>query len=203
MSFPLAHIATLCKYTGISFIAGSVTHGVFSEQRSLITAAVGIILYLLASYLESLAEPDKPVQWARIVTFGVLASIGLGLFTGGLQHFPDSPTRSLWVVPIGFVMSVLASFWLESKESALPRKQSLTYAFAGALVVLALSVAAWFYFHGRPDASGHDHHHAAPATQSSSTSSDASAPIGPASPASAAPAKSKGHSHKGGQAHSH
>jgi len=38
MKFSLGHIATLCKYTGISFIAGAVTHGAFSEQQSMITS---------------------------------------------------------------------------------------------------------------------------------------------------------------------
>ena len=31
-----------------------------------------------------------------LLGFGIVASIGLGFFTGGLQHFPDSPGRSLW-----------------------------------------------------------------------------------------------------------
>ena len=39
---------------------------------------------------------------------GTLLSIGLGFFTGGLQHFPDSPARSAWVVPLGFAISILA-----------------------------------------------------------------------------------------------
>jgi hypothetical protein len=32
----------------------------------------------------------------------------LDFFTGGLQHFPDSPVRSAWVVPLGFAVSVPA-----------------------------------------------------------------------------------------------
>jgi hypothetical protein len=33
MSLITTHIATLCKYAGISFIAGAVNHGFFSEER--------------------------------------------------------------------------------------------------------------------------------------------------------------------------
>jgi hypothetical protein len=33
MSFATTHTATLLKYGGISFIAGAVNHGMFSESR--------------------------------------------------------------------------------------------------------------------------------------------------------------------------
>ena len=38
MNFPIQHLSTLSKYAGISFIAGAVNHGMFSEQRSFVTA---------------------------------------------------------------------------------------------------------------------------------------------------------------------
>ena len=45
MYFQTQHLATLSKYAGISFIAGAVNHGVFSEQRSLVTAAMGVLFF--------------------------------------------------------------------------------------------------------------------------------------------------------------
>ena len=44
----------------------------------------------------------------RTLLLGALLSVGLGFFTGGLQHFPDSPQRSAWVVPLGFFISIAA-----------------------------------------------------------------------------------------------
>ena len=38
MNFPLSHISSLCKYTGISFTAGAITHGFFSGERAIWTA---------------------------------------------------------------------------------------------------------------------------------------------------------------------
>jgi predicted MFS family arabinose efflux permease len=187
MSFSTAHIATLCKYTGISFIAGSVTHGVFSEQRSLITAAIGVVLYLFASYLESRLQPNEARTWTSIIVFGVVASIGLGFFTGGLQHFPDSPSRSLWVVPLGFVLSVLATHWLD--EGLL--KDRIKYVFSGLLAVCALSAAAWLYFDDHDDEA---HHKPAPAA----IQAPAETPQAPASVASVPTrpsAKEHGHKH--------
>src|SRR3954468_20409522 len=109
-TFTRSHWTMLVRYSGISFISGAVNHGFFSGTRSLWTAAVGVALFALAFWMDRSAEPvaaDKPGGAWRTLFWSALLSIGLGFFTGGLQHFPDSPQRSAWVVPAGFVLSVL------------------------------------------------------------------------------------------------
>ena len=157
MNFPLSHIASLCKYTGISFTAGAITHGFFSEERSLLTAAFGIAIYLIGGVLEKWANPDKPHSWFNLLAIGIVASIGLGFFTGGLQHFPDSPSRSAWVVPVGFAMSLFAMYWIEAHGKT---KTGTVWAYAvlGILVVTGASIATWLYLSGHAASShGHDH----------------------------------------------
>ena len=158
MNFPLSHISTLCKYTGISFTAGAITHGAFSEQRSLITAAIGIAIYLLGGVLEKVAHPDKEHSWANLLAIGVVASIGLGFFTGGLQHFPDSPERSAWVVPVGFVMSLVAIYLMEGKavlKSAGMLKKIIIYGVLSSILITGASIYAGIYFSQQPRV---DHH---------------------------------------------
>ena len=114
MNFQTQHLATLAKYAGISFIAGAVNHGMFSEQRSFLTAALGVVFYLLGAAMELKASNDAGKRWGDLLGFGIVASIGLGFFSGGLQHFPDSPERSLWVVPLGFFLSLLALYFSQA-----------------------------------------------------------------------------------------
>lgn len=156
-NFQLNHIASLCKYTGISFIAGAITHGFFSGERSFWTATIGIAIYLLSGILEKIANPEKNHTWTNLLAIGIIASIGLGFFTGGLQHFPDSPARSSWVVPIGFAMSLLAMYLIEGK-GVVKLKSVLTYGAASLTVVTLLSVMTLFYFdeYGT-NAHGHSH----------------------------------------------
>ncbi len=88
----------LLKYSGISFISGAVNHGFFSGTRSLWTAAIGIVLFVLGAWLEHRLSSDATqtprTGLLQTLVLGTLLSIGLGFFTGGLQHFPDSPARS-------------------------------------------------------------------------------------------------------------
>ena len=192
MNPPTAHFATLCKYAGISFIAGAVNHGFFSGERSLLTAAIGVLVYLLGGILEMRASPDGSQRWVDLLGLGIVSSIGLGFFTGGLQHFPDSPARSAWVVPLGFAMSLLA-YWLMQGRDRAPLRTVLGYGLVTGTVVLAGSLIAWQMLIGA-GGGGHDHashsHGAAPApaaaavpvpsssdTVSSQPAASASAPL--------------------------
>lgn len=163
MNFPLSHISSLCKYTGISFTAGAITHGFFSGERSFWTAVIGIAIYLIGGTLEKISNPDKDHSWTDVLAIGIVASIGLGFFTGGLQHFPDSPARSSWVVPVGFAMSLLAMYLMEGKGRVKMRSVLIYGAISLALVIAAsLYSLSYFNEHG---GDGHSHDHGTPQAQ--------------------------------------
>jgi drug/metabolite transporter (DMT)-like permease len=141
MSLQSEHISTLLRYSGISGIAGAVNHGFFSEDRSFITAAIGILLYLAGALMEHRSDPEKSRDWTSFFGFGIVSSIGIGFFTGGIQHFPDSPHRSLWVVPVGFVLSLVAIYMSQDRK-AINLRSFLIYSFVGTGIVVAGSFGA-------------------------------------------------------------
>jgi len=160
MNFQQHHGAMLLKYAGISFISGAVNHGFFSEQRSLWTAAIGMVLFVLGAWMEhSLRDTtaDAPqTGLLQTLVLGALLSIGLGFFTGGLQHFPDSPARSAWVVPLGFVVSVVA---LALSTSHAWQRSATVYVTLVGLLVTGGSYGAWQWLAQHPEwaATGHSH----------------------------------------------
>jgi uncharacterized cupredoxin-like copper-binding protein len=163
MTFTTTHLSTVLKYGGISFIAGAVNHGFFSESRSLWTAGFGVLFYLLGSWIEMRSQAESGRTWRDVLGAGIVFSIGIGFFTGGLQHFPDSPERSLWVVPLGFALSVIAMYLLEG-AGASSRKTVVLYGLMATAVVLAGSILAWQALGGLGQghgSDGHSHSHAA------------------------------------------
>ena len=149
MKFQTEHLATLAKYAGISFVAGAVNHGFFSERRSFVTAGIGVAFFLIGAAMELKSAPDGAKRWADLLGFGILASIGLGFFTGGLQHFPDSPERSLWVVPVGFFMSLGALYFGEGRSRISARPLTMYTAAAGISVIVGSVIAASYW--GQPE----------------------------------------------------
>ena len=160
MNFQQYHGAMLLKYAGISFISGAVNHGFFSGERSLWTAAIGMVLFVLGAWMEhSLRDQTTDTPQTGLLptlVLGALLSIGLGFFTGGLQHFPDSPARSAWVVPLGFFISVLALAW--STSHAWQRSTTVYVVLVGALVAGgSYGVWQWLAQHPEWAATGHSH----------------------------------------------
>jgi len=156
------HGAMLLKYSGISFISGAVNHGFFSGERSLWTAAIGIVLFVVGAAMEHRLtdNPEEPPSsLIQTLTLGALLSIGLGFFTGGLQHFPDSPARSAWVVPLGFFISVIA---MSISGPLTWRTSSTVYTVLAGLMVTASSYGAWQWLERHPQFMGlHAHSHGA------------------------------------------
>jgi uncharacterized cupredoxin-like copper-binding protein len=156
-SFGKQHGIMLMKYAGISFISGAVNHGFFSGSRSLWTAAIGIVLFVTGAWLEHRASHEThPQGLFQSLFMGTLLSIGLGFFTGGLQHFPDSPARSAWVVPLGFLISVIA---LVSTLQLRWQRALWTYTLGLGIVMSGLSLVAYEVFDHHPEwaAGGHAH----------------------------------------------
>ena len=158
LSFQHHHGAMLLKYSGISFISGAVNHGFFSGERSLWTALIGMVLFVIGAALEHrfTSDPDEPqANLMQALFIGALLSIGLGFFTGGLQHFPDSPARSAWVVPLGFFVSVLA---LALNGGVVWHRSSTVYTGALGLLVALSSYGAWQWLERNPQQGiGHSH----------------------------------------------
>jgi uncharacterized cupredoxin-like copper-binding protein len=185
-SFQLQHGAMLLRYSGISFISGAVNHGFFSGQRSLWTAAIGIVLFVVGAVLEHRMADNTPGQartsLLRTLALGSLLSIGLGFFTGGLQHFPDSPARSSWVVPLGFFVSVLA---LGFSAPRVWQRAATVYVMVLGTLVMAGSWGAWQWLEQHPEwaATGHSHdgpsaHNHSDANANANTGTNSSAAAG-------------------------
>jgi uncharacterized cupredoxin-like copper-binding protein len=177
-NFQQHHGAMLLKYSGISFISGAVNHGFFSGERSLWTALVGMVLFVLGAWLEHRWQPadsdTPPSGLMKTLAIGSLLSIGLGFFTGGLQHFPDSPERSAWVVPLGFFVSVLALGLTAPRDWT--RAASVYVVVLGTLTTVG-SWGAWQWLKHHPEwaATGHDHGHEGSATHGASANDPHSA----------------------------
>jgi uncharacterized cupredoxin-like copper-binding protein len=180
IAFQHHHGAMLLKYSGISFISGAVNHGFFSGERSLWTAAIGIVLFVLGAALEhrlsdSEAEPAT-TSLGRTLLLGALLSVGLGFFTGGLQHFPDSPARSAWVVPLGFFVSVLA---LSLSTSHAWQRSTTWYVLLLGVLVTAGSYGAWQWLLRHPEWAATGHTHGASASEGEHAHEAQALPAGP------------------------
>lgn len=103
MNLNQKHLISLLSYLWVGFIGWSISHGFFSWTRSVIMAIIGFALFLLGELLNK----DDSKSRTHVIIFWLLYSLSIGMISGWFQHFLDSPSRSLWIVPIGFLISRL------------------------------------------------------------------------------------------------
>jgi hypothetical protein len=125
------HTATLLQYIGIGLISGAISHGFFSGFRSLATAVIGIIVFVVGLAYERKLLGSK-VDMGKVLLIGIIFSISTAMVAGGFQHFLDSPWRSAWIIPVGYFVSVLV---FGEKENI---KNSFYHTFLRATLITAI-----------------------------------------------------------------
>jgi len=97
----------------------------------------------------------------RTIIFSSILAIAIWALTWGLQHFPDSPDRSAWLVPVWFLVSIYAYLALE--KEVVYKKIYLTYALLGFVFFVGLSLVLYTlvqagYMWGWEHGHGSDNH---------------------------------------------
>ncbi|WP_338673952.1 hypothetical protein V1460_13415 [Streptomyces sp. SCSIO 30461] len=98
-------------FVGAGLISGAVVHHPLDPARYTRIAACGVLVFLAATVLnEFFLARDKPGLSRMLLVIGasLLLSFGIGMLSGGLQHFEDFPARGAVLVPLGITVSFIA-----------------------------------------------------------------------------------------------
>lgn len=135
----LLHLITMLNYIGVGFISGAISHGFFTAWRSVMMAALGVLLFIIATYIQEVKIKKTDLTKALIISLftGLIFSLGVGLVSGWLQHFLDSPERSIRIIPLGYFVS-LAIFPIKEHIDHPDRKKLLGF---GIVVSVLLFIA--------------------------------------------------------------
>ncbi|MFE9842063.1 hypothetical protein [Streptomyces goshikiensis] len=197
-------------FVGAGLISGAVVHHPLDPDRYTRIALYGAAVFLAATVLNEFLltrERPGPARMLTVIGASLMLSFGIGMLSGGLQHFDDFPARGAVLVPAGLVVSFIA-FVIKDPDTPARRVFGLV-----GLAVLLTATVAFFglrelaasmettsgggHSHGTAEESGHDEQ--APATQPT--------PPGQTSPSPEAPAPAKpaptGSGTGDGHAHSH
>ncbi len=109
----LYYFSTLALFVGTAFVSGAIVHtGNISElYKYLVIGIIGIGLFIAGSFIQESIINSKNLQEegiAKFFLFSLMLSVGIGMISGGTQHFSDFPVYSSYLIPIGLIVSYLA-----------------------------------------------------------------------------------------------
>ncbi|MFD5425327.1 hypothetical protein [Streptomyces sp. NPDC127084] len=208
MSLSARYLGYVGYFVGAGLISGAVVHHPLDPDRYTRIAFYGALVFLAATVLNEFVLPrDRPglPRMLVVVAASLMLSFGIGMLSGGLQHFDDFPERGAVLVPLGLTVSFIA-YVIKDADTPWQRIFSLV----GLSVLITATVAFFGLRHvaasmGAPgEGGGHSHGTAEePEHEQEAPSSTSAVPDAPAPSASptkggggeAATGHDDGHSH--------
>ncbi|MEU1925109.1 hypothetical protein AB0H23_34480 [Streptomyces albogriseolus] len=98
-------------FVGAGLISGAVVHHPLDPDRYTVIALIGAGVFLCATLLNEFVLKRQRPSASKVVAI-VLASLalsfGIGMLSGGMQHFEDFPERAAMLIPFGLALSFVA-----------------------------------------------------------------------------------------------
>jgi hypothetical protein len=111
--FLIPYIINIMILLSTGFISGGLVHIGFNNKNNPYYIGFGVFgcfLFVLGNYLQENIINKKSMVGLQTIyfLFSTLGlSIGVGMMSGGLQHFTDFPNYAKFLIPIGFFLSVI------------------------------------------------------------------------------------------------
>lgn len=147
-------------FIGTGFVSGSIVHmgeGINAWDVSLL--AIGAVLFVAGSVCQDIQQGMTRIRGEGILLFlllSLLLSIGIGMASGGMQHFVDTPSYSAILIPLGLGIGLIA-FVLKERITLTPKEWAMmvpVVCIGVVLSTLALRSAA----NALPETLRQDHH---------------------------------------------
>ncbi|MED7827386.1 hypothetical protein [Streptomyces chiangmaiensis] len=92
-------------------ISGAIVHHPLDPARYTVIAMIGAAVFLCATTLTEFIltkQRPKAAKVLSIIAASLALSFGIGMLSGGLQHFEDFPERGAMLIPFGLTLSFIA-----------------------------------------------------------------------------------------------
>lgn len=99
-------------FIGTGFISGSIVHlGEGVNVWDLSVLGMGVLLFTTGSYIQETVFNGKSLRDGGMISFlftSLILSLGIGMASGGMQHFSDTPSYSAILIPVGLAIGIIA-----------------------------------------------------------------------------------------------
>lgn len=153
-------VTYLFLFVGMGLVAGSVVHFGETDQipRFLAIGILGMVIFVVGSYIqESLLNTNNLQKEGAVkyVLYSLLLAIGIGMISGGTQHFLDFPTYASYLLPVGFLLALIA--YVLRNNLNLTRKGWSVLLIGALLIALPTFAGLHLYAKALPSGQGHGH----------------------------------------------
>ncbi len=136
-------------FLGIGLLSGSLVHFPLNPHRYTIIGGIGILLFLIGSYFNEKVINKNDVfkhglgSALAFLFCSLTLSIGIGMISGGTQHFNEIPEYASKLIPIGITLSFMS--YVFKNKIPLENKEFLVVVFKTIIIVFSVFLLLTYY----------------------------------------------------------
>lgn len=133
-------------FIGTGFLSGSLVHFPLDPVRFTIIGFIGAAVFVASSTINEITVQDRKVSRAEIfklIAFSIVLALGVGMISGGVQHFDEVPEYASILIPLGVVFSIIG--YVLQHGIDLHKIQTLKLGLATVVVVAVLGISLNLY----------------------------------------------------------
>ncbi len=145
-------------FLGMGLISGGIVHMPLDPKKNLIVLSIGMGVFVIASLLNETVIDKKDlslISTIRLVVFSLLLSVGIGMISGGIQHFEDVLDYAGYLIPGGILISLIGFLFKNSIK--LGAKKTMPLFIVVILLLFSLSLSLKNLAESMPETGGHSH----------------------------------------------
>lgn len=141
------YLVYIIYFLGIGMTSSGVVLMPFNTTRYSIILFIGLSLFIAGSIFNEVVIDHHhmtAIDSIKLVILSLTLAIGIGMISGGISHFKESPTYVSYLIPLGIVISFISytfknNFKLNKKEKLMVFTGIVILAI---IIFVGLSIAA-------------------------------------------------------------
>lgn len=106
------YLIYIVYFLGIGMVSSGIVLMPFNAGRYGLILLIGLILFTTGSFINEILLEKKQmssIERIKLIVVSLTLAIGIGMISGGIAHFKESPLYVSFLIPLGLVIS-FASF---------------------------------------------------------------------------------------------
>lgn len=152
------YIVYVMFFLGMGLTSGSIVHMPLDPHKNTIVLFIGMGIFVIASLLNETVIDKKHLSFlstVRLVIFSLLLSVGIGMISGGIQHFEDVLDYAGYLIPVGIMLSLIG--FLFKNNLKLGTKAAVPLFGIVIILLISLSFSLKNLAASMPKTGGHSH----------------------------------------------
>ncbi len=149
------YLIYIIYFLGIGMVSSGIVLMPFNAIRYGTILVIGLILFSTGSFINEVILEKKQlnlIERIKLVLVSLTLAIGIGMISGGIAHFKESPSYVSYLIPIGIIVSCIS--FIIKNEFKLTMKEKL--AMASLLLTVSLITHGGLYLASQQSDQGAD-----------------------------------------------